>query len=1477
MTDHLWILFSTGLVFLMQAGFLALEAGLTRSKNNINVAVKNLVDFGISTFLFWLFGFALMFGPSIGGIIGSTDSTYFALDFNPQDATSASTLVFLIFQVMFCGTAVTIISGAVAERIRFQSYVMIAALISGLVYPIFGHWAWAGLNTGEMVGMLGERGFVDFAGSSVVHSMGGWAALAILLIVGPRAGRFPNNAEGRKIQGSNVPLSALGVLLLWVGWFGFNGGSTLAFNERVIVIIANTVIAGSTGMIAAMLASWLTRGDTEVNAIMNGILAGLVAITANAHAVSTLNAAVIGAIGGLVMLIVDTLLEHFRIDDAVGAIPVHLGAGIWGTLAVAFFGQPEYLGTSLSRIEQFGIQLTGVIVCGLWTFLTVYIILKIFDRMFPMRVSVEDEHIGLNVSEHGATTELYDLFQILESQSHTGDLSLRAPVEPFTEVGQIAARYNAVLDALEAAVNRTEAIVRSAMDGIVTFTHDALEVISFNPAAEDIFGYQAVQVTGQPVSILLPTSDITNRPDTISTLRESLSKWATTGTQQHMTGQRADGSLFPVEVMVTEASTGPETFYTATFRDITERKQREDDLRRSEEHFRMLIENASDLITIISPDGIIQYQSPSAHNLLGYRVEELIDTSLFTYIQPDDYPLLVEKLSQILRNPAREMRVEFRFRKQDDNWCILQAIGTNLLSQPIVGGIVLNIRDITAQKEAERALIETENRFRDLFEASQDAIFVEDFHGNVLDVNPAACHLHEIPREQLVGSNVEDLVPPSQRGSIPSSYDELLGGQVNIAFESYSYTRSGRSIPVEIRATRIEYAGQDAILYHVRDITERKQAEAQLRASEANLTALIENTQDMIWSIDTEYRLLTFNLSARLVFQQAYGIPLIIGESLLANLPEEDLSTWHNYYARALRGERFIIEDYFEFPGLSTYIEIAFNPIIDDQGQISGVSCMARDITERKQAEHDLQTAKEAAEAANRAKSSFLANMSHELRTPLNAIIGYSEMLEEEAEDFGYIDAVPDLKKIQAAGSHLLDLINNILDLSKIEAGRMDLYIETYDVTELLEGVLITIQPLMDKNGNTLRYVFAGNLGIAQADVTKLRQSLFNLLSNAAKFTEQGTVILRAERFTDNGREWLVFKVEDTGIGMTPEQAEAVFQEFTQADVSTTRRFGGTGLGLTISRRFCLMMGGDILVESVIDEGTTFTLVLPVNASLEEDNQLPALPERLHTNHQTPQQDATILVIDNDPAVTELLVRSLQRDGYTVKTASDGVTGLQQARALKPDVITLDVMMKGMDGWSVLAQLKNDPQLATIPVIMITIVDDRSRGFALGATDYLTKPLNRKQLLQTIQRLSENTEELQNRQDILVIEDDAVIREMVVRTLHKDGWKTREAENGISGLRRLAEQQPGLILLDLMMPDMDGFQFIYELQAVPAWRKIPIIVVTAKDLTTEDRNRLTGYVEQIMAKQAYDRDTLLQEIRNLVRSQTTIRRSHNGE
>jgi len=546
-----------------------------------------------------------------------------------------------------------------------------------------------------------------------------------------------------------------------------------------------------------------------------------------------------------------------------------------------------------------------------------------------------------------------------------------------------------------------------------------------------------------------------------------------------------------------------------------------------------------------------------------------------------------------------------------------------------------------------------------------------------------------------------------------------------------------------------------------------------------------------------------------------------------------------------------------------TFIDVEYAGVLVDVGdERSGFFAMYHDISE-------LLEARRQAEAANRAKSNFLASMSHELRTPLNAIIGYSEMLQEDAVEADQEDFVPDLVKIHSSGKHLLALINDILDLSKIEAGKMDLYLDEFDLGDVVRQVATTIRPLVEKNSNEFSLRIDGELGTMISDQTRLRQVLLNLLSNASKFTENGTISLEVRRFVpeDGETDQIELLVRDTGIGMTPEQISKLFQPFTQAEASTATKYGGTGLGLTISRRFCRMMGGDIVVDSEEGTGSTFTVHLP--AHLDSAAPLPAEEgDRPAEAPSRPEGTAigSVLVIDDDPVARQLLRRLLVSEGFTVYEAADGATGLQRARKLAPDCITLDVMMPGTDGWTVLTQLKQDPELAAIPVIMLSVLDERSLGFALGASEYVTKPVERSHLSAVLSRYAPHGGE-----HILVVEDDPAVRASLRRAFEKDERRVSEAEDGRVALERMAEEIPDLVLLDLIMPEMDGFEFLDTIRGRPELACVPVVVLTAMDLTEEDRRRLNGGVQRILHKDGLGPETVVAEVRRLV---DAGRRSH---
>jgi PAS domain S-box-containing protein len=639
----------------------------------------------------------------------------------------------------------------------------------------------------------------------------------------------------------------------------------------------------------------------------------------------------------------------------------------------------------------------------------------------------------------------------------------------------------------------------------------------------------------------------------------------------------------------------------------------------------------------------------------------------------------------------------------------------------------------------------------------------------------------------------------------------------------------------------------------------RRLSDLTIRRFAAREAAILESSLDAVVAMDHLGRVVEFNPAAERTF--GYPRSRAIGSELAELIVPPDHREAHrrglaNYLATGegpVLGRRIELtarrSDGAEFP-----VELAITRVCVEGPPL--FTAFIRDITDRVRYQAELHRAKEAAEAANRAKSTFLANMSHELRTPLNAIIGYSEMLLEDAGESGDNLMAPDLQKILAAGKNLLGLINDVLDLSKIEAGKMDLFLETFRIPELVAGVVDTIRPLAETNRNALEVSCPADIGSMRADLTKVRQVLLNLLSNACKFTTGGTIALEASRRPAgaDGRGAIVIRVRDTGIGMSPVQVARLFQPFSQADASTTRKYGGTGLGLTITRRFCQMMGGDVEVDSEPGRGTTFTVRLP--------DRVVGVPEETEATAEEPPDlrvapGGLVLVIDDDPNVRDLVRRTVEKEGFHVRYASGGEEGLRLARRLRPDVITLDVMMPRMDGWSVLAKLKSDPELADIPVIMVTIVDDKNLALSLGASDYLTKPIHRK-------RLAAVLDQYRPAGRALVVDDDPDSRRLARQILEADGWSVTEAPDGGAGLQCVADARPDLIILDLMMPEVDGFRFAEELGRHESWRTIPVVVVTAKDLSDRERQLLHGYAFRVLEKGSASRRDLQELIRREV-------------
>jgi adenylate cyclase len=692
------------------------------------------------------------------------------------------------------------------------------------------------------------------------------------------------------------------------------------------------------------------------------------------------------------------------------------------------------------------------------------------------------------------------------------------------------------------------------------------------------------------------------------------------------------------------------------------------------------------------------------------------------------------------------------------------------------------------------------------------------------------------------------------------SMNAITQGQLDVAIPNAGRDEIGGM-------TRALAMLRDSLIESHRLEQERQRAEAEARRAQAQLSEAIEAISEGFALYDADDRLVVCNsrfkemyVGTGLEIESGIQYETIIhkaAETGIIPLPPDKREAW---IAERLDRHRNPGGAFEQQRSNGIWLKISERRTAD-----GGNVGVLTDITELKDRELQLgelvdrlADARDAAMEATVAKSRFLANMSHELRTPLNAVIGITEMLMEDAEESGDRSVREPLERISRAGKHLLQLINEVLDLSKIEAGKLEISYQPIALAPLVDDVVGEVEPLAEKNGNRLVVECPPDIGAVRSDPTRLRQIVLNLLGNACKFTERGSVTLSVDRSRANDEDWISIRVADTGIGMTKEQLGKLFQEFSQVDNSTTRKYGGTGLGLAISDRLCRLMGGSIEVESEPGVGTTFSVRLPADRpGLADAAVIQAEPPPAE---YTPSRSNRVLVIDDDATVRNLMRRYLSREGFDVVTAGGGREGLEFARELHPSVITLDVFMPDLDGWSVLQAIKQDADLNRIPVIMMTIADEKQKGFTLGAAGYLTKPVDRAQLAELLNRFKAPA----TTPRVLVVEDNLTDREMMRRLLVGEGWEVTIAVNGREALDRFDQDHTNLILLDLMMPEMDGFEFLAEIRKNPKFASTPVIVVTAADLSPADRRRLDGGVEHILQKAASSREDFLRQIRNLI-------------
>jgi len=1483
-----WVLLCAGVVLVMQVGFTCLESGLARPKNSINVAIKNIVDFCIAAVIYWWFGFALMFGASAWGLFGTNLFLF-------GDVAQPSLLAFFLFQLIFCGTATTIISGAVAERMRFPAYLAVSVLISSVIYPIIGHWVWAPSGADSTGGFLKSHGFIDFAGSTVVHSTGGWIALAAIMIVGPRLGRF---SAGRiPIRGHDLPMAALGMFLMWFGWLGFNGGSTYAVNVQVPIIFVNTILAGAAGGLGALGTSWCLYRQANVPMIINGVLGGLVAITASANIMTPGRSILIALLAGILCSNATRWLERWEIDDVVGAVPVHAICGVWGSVAVALFGDPDLWGTGLGRWEQLRIQLFGVGICFLYAFGTGYALLWLLNRWCPMRVTAEDERIGLNMTEHGASTALIDLVDEMEAQRSRNDYSQSVTVEPHTDIGQIAVEYNRVIgtvntesqiregaiSTLRASQEDTRMIIEHALDAIVIVDARGL-ITNWNPCAHRIFGWAKTDVLGRPMTeTIIPLAYRGEYQDGFRQMN-SAGQWSLMNQRVETITLHRDGHEFPVELTIAPLFCGETCSFSLFIRDITERKHADNE--RTQQASRLLKQQAalagltqSEIFQITDLLSPLQYLLEVTARTLEV---ELVSLWRFTEdrtairclnmyefgadrhsggveLRVDRHPRFFQALDKESMIAADDAHNDQRTSELSESYLLPLEI-TSMLDVPFrlfgkVEGVLFHahvgpkrqwrhdeqlfvtaIANLIAlvYEQWERGQVEEELRqetglvqlLQRVAIAANESSSVDDAFQVALDhicayIRWPVGHVYLRPedgREVLRPTTLWHLETPERfetfraitektefaigRGlpgrvlasataawisdvtndaNFPRAqlandigvkggfaFPILVGGVVTAVMEFFSEQDAAPN-PRLLAIVQVIGAQLGRVIERARIDHELRQSKNTLTETKNFLDSVIENLPSMVFVKDAAHlRFVRFNKAGEKL--TGYSRADLIGKSDYDLFPQEqaDFFVAKDRDVLASRQLLDIVEEpiHTKFHGVRI-LHTKKLPLLDEEGTPQFILGISEDITEQKQAEAELRKATASAEAANVAKTMFLANISHEIRTPMNGILGMSELLLQTSLN----DRQAQLAQaVHRSGVDLLAIINDILDFSKIEAGRMALEAIAFDLRELVEEVVVFFSEPARAMGLELSCCFGYSCpDRVVGDPVRLRQIILNLVGNAVKFTQRGSVHVAVECCAEQAAEgMLMFKVADTGIGIDSSVQSTIFDRFSQADSSTTRKFGGTGLGLAIVKQLVLLMQGEVGVESSPGEGSTFWLTIPLridgrsqagqvfcaNAPTESHGEgdqrgrgarvkdLVLAHDRVGSvTHSAERTRGCFLLAEDNPINREVTVGMLEELGHRVEVADNGREAAEAVKTEIYNLIFMDCHMPEMDGFDATQAIRQYQEALApplrIPIVALTanaMVGDRERCLAVGMDDYLSKPFTLQQLEVVIQR-----------------------------------------------------------------------------------------------------------------------------------------------
>lgn len=918
-------------------------------------------------------------------------------------------------------------------------------------------------------------------------------------------------------------------------------------------------------------------------------------------------------------------------------------------------------------------------------------------------------------------------------------------------------------------------------------------------------------------------------------------------------------------------------------RDVTEAKEREEALRQSEERYA----NAASLAVIYEFDATTNSFDVSAgeQSMAAAGDGPATDTEEFiATIHPDDVEFYKTSFISFLKGDPDHFDIEYRILNPETSeytWMRDKAVAVRDEASGSTLKVYGNIEDVSESKKVREALAAQLERIEFLAKGFGFTVYEWDAETKKIEF--------EFLDDAIDGEGINtteslEQVHPDDKAEYLERFQAYIKGDIEKFDEMYRRhnPKYGEYRWVHDRAfaKRNEETGKTLRLFGLsEDIHEEKVAQERLENDQDRLLLAIEQMPEPIALWDDSNTLVHANLA----YKNLWG-PFVDnlkkGAPFLEMIRQARARGMFPPYDSVLERARAARNMNRRSEGTSVERELRISDgrsfsLLDTKLGDGSRIVVFNDISENKKREEELGTlvdnlaiARDEANKASQAKSLFIANMSHELRTPLNAVIGLAALLKEEAEEDELDEYQEPLERIHTAGNHLLSLINDVLDVSKIEAGKIDFYIEEFAISDLINDVVSTSQNLAEKNQNTLHVNIAGDVGSIRSDQTRVRQIVFNLISNACKFTQSGTVGVNASTERVDDRDFIAIEVVDTGIGMTAEQTEKIFSSFTQADSSTTRKYGGTGLGLAISRQLAMTLGGDLNVTSELGKGSTFKSLIP--AETEVGDEAGKIGTEASTVSRASAERSiairssanTVLVIDDDPVVRDLMQHHLESAGFSVTVAADGKTGIELARKEQPAVITLDILMPEMDGWSVLRTLKADSSTMDIPVVMASILDEQKQGFALGANDYVSKPVDKDKLVAALRRFTGKQAE----GPILIIEDDENSRTYFRRLLRSSEFQVVETANGQEGLNALEQMSspPAAILLDLMMPIMDGFEFLERFRNSSDYADVPIIVVTAADLTSLEQEKLEGGVHNIIQKSSMSYDQILAEITTLV-------------